>query len=312
MNAVMDMSRKNQCRYVAFVGVRRGVGTTTLTVNTAAILGVVARRKTLLLDVSGNESGVGDHLGVSDDCGLLGLTTPFLRAGQISAEELAEHVVRYEPGEPWQPGVSTLDVLPGFNRGELSPAEADRLRSYRGVHLVNAVCRAARLAGYEFVVSDNGAWGDIPKSAMLLNSERAVVVTTSRESDVSRIRLPLNRLEGIGRSALVVFNGISRTKLYLAYGDARLKHEREPILKNLPHEATPPISETYLAECVERGKPAALHMLERVQSRPDKFASALVAVAGNVDPQVSERLLDSQGRPLRMGILRSLVDLLVD
>ncbi len=152
----MKTHQEHPCTSLVFYGVRRGVGTTTLAVNVATLLGIVARRRTLLLDLGGNEVRASTYLGVSDERGLLGLMTPFLKRGRISAEELAMQTVRYEPGAPWDRSVSQLDILCGFDRAHLSDAEREGLCADREAFLVAAVHKSACSADYEFVIADGG------------------------------------------------------------------------------------------------------------------------------------------------------------
>jgi integrase/cellulose biosynthesis protein BcsQ len=303
---------KGDLKSVAFVGVRHGVGTTTLAVNMAAILGVVARCKTLLLDLSGNASGVEDHLGISRGRNLLNLTTPFLSAGQITIEDLAEQTVRYEPGEPWSTGVSALDIVPGFRRDQLSSAEADRVFAYRGVQLVRAVCQAANQAGYEFVLLDNGIWQeDIPRNAMLINSEQVVLVSTDHRADVARLEFTPGLLKDVGCTTLVAINGTTRLGFESQYYGARFMSTGEPVLEALAYQVVPLAKETYLSRCKEQGIPITIHKLEHTPLRLDPFASAMIAVAHHIDPQVDENLLDSEGKPVRTRTLEAFIDRLV-
>jgi cellulose biosynthesis protein BcsQ len=237
---MMGPHQKSQCKSVAFVGVRHGVGTTTLAVNVAAILGVAARRKTLLLDTSGNEHGVNDHLHLSGGHNLLNLTTPLLSTGQITVENLAEQVVRYEPGEPWPIGVSALDIVPGFRWDQLSPAETDKIFAYRGVQLIRAVRQAANQAGYKFVLLENGVWQEnTPRNAMLINSEQVVLVSTNHSADVVRLEFTPESLRNIGCTTLAAINGTTRSDFKSQYGERRYSSTSKPILETLTYKTIP-------------------------------------------------------------------------
>jgi cellulose biosynthesis protein BcsQ len=282
---------------VTFVGVSPGAGTTTLAINMAALLGVVARQKTLLLDTSGNRRGICYHLGVPSTGGLLALATPWLRNGCVSADKLVQQVVHYEPGRPWPPGVSALDILPGFDRDALSPTEADRIFAYRGIQLVHAVCQAAQDAGYEFVLLDNGDWKDsslgvlVPGSAnaMVFVSEHVILVSSSSDESVRAAERFFGSLRAGGRSALIVFN---RTKGW------SFRMNYEDLLKRLPHRLVPSAEKAFWGECEVQRTPAVLCGAGRAPRQRDGTVKALIDVARDLFPQVKQAMRDSQGRPL--------------
>lgn len=264
-----------------------------MAVNVAAILGVVARRKTLLLDLSGDGRGVSDRLGISGDRSLLGLTTPFLRDGYISPNELTRQVVRYEPGEPWPAGVSALDILPGFDRAGLSAADEQRLHAYYGVALVRAVCESACLAGYQFVLADGGIWWEEKIGlGMLGDSAQVFLVSSLEEDDVLSIGGPLAQMRARDWRAWVIFNRSHRLRF-------ELKYQIVDFPEDLLCAFVPP-AEKYLEECRARGLPAALLELRAAGRRPSRFASGCVAVACLIDRRLKNKMRDSRGRPLRV------------
>ena len=300
----MDAHQKSTCKPVAFFGVRPGVGTTTLAVNVAAILGVVARRKTLLLDLSGNDRGVGAHLGISDDRGLLGLTTPFLQDGYISTEELAKQVVRYEPGAPWPNGVSGLDVLLGFDRARLSPAEEQRLCAYYGVALVRAVCESSHLTGYEFVLVDNGGWlNEKMGLGMLRDSGQVFLVSSPQVGDVLKVESIVKQWRGQGWYSLVVFNKARSWRFEWEYRGVGF-------LEKLKYTPVPPAKTEYLEKRRVQGVPAALLSLQSAGRSPDRFTSALIDVASKIDLRLRDEMLDSYLVPISRGRLDRIGDLL--
>jgi hypothetical protein len=280
---------------IAFVGTSSGVGATTLIVNTATILGVVARRRTLLLDLSGNARGVCDLLGGSNTGGVLKLISPWLGDGVISPKELLQQIGRYDPGGPWMPGASALDILPGFDRAMLSPTEAENIYAFRGAHLVGAICQAAYEAGYEFVLWDNGVWqpmaGGIDpfsQNEIVLNAKHVVLVSKASEDGAKDVQKLLPAWRATDQSILVVFNMAG--KLFNILYDIDLG--------GLPYQVVPSIDATSLADCEERGVPAALCGLEYAQKRRERFVKASVAIARRLAPQLGEVLHDSQGQPL--------------
>jgi MinD-like ATPase involved in chromosome partitioning or flagellar assembly len=286
-------TQQSRCTSVTFFGVRSGVGVTTLAVNVAAILGVVARRKTLLLDLSGNGRGVSSALGIPGDRGLLSLTTPFLMDGHVSPDELTRQIVRYEPGEPWPAGVSALDVLPGFDRAGLSAADEQRLHAYYGVALVRAVCESACLAEYEFVLADGGV-GLREKIGlgMLRDSAQAFLVSSPEESDVFDIGDPLGRMRARGWHTRVVFNQSHKLRF-------EFKYRNDVFLEQSACTFVPPAEGRHLEESRIRGLPAALLGLQGVERRLSKFASGCVGAACLIDQRLKGELRDYRGRPLR-------------
>jgi len=305
----MEDMWENKGLSILFIGVRRGVGTTTLVVNIAAILGIVARCRTLLLDVSGNEVGVCDYLGIPNTAGILNLTTPFLEKGRISSAELAKEVVRYEPGTSWPTGVSRLDVLPGFDWNQLSPAEKDRIHSYRGVYLVSAVCESAHKAGYEFILADGGIWPKQPRGMWLGMSQRLdriVLVSTARSDNIEAdVKLPVEILSNQMKwPILLILTYAPKRRLEFAW-----QHKYELLLDKLDHVLVPPAEAECLDEYAAHGIPLALHELQNAGQQRSDFTSALVTVVFKFDPKLSAKMLDSQGRQLRIGrgILGSLL-----
>lgn len=287
------VEQQSKCTTITFFGVRSGVGVTTLAANVAAILGIVACRRTLFLDLSGDGRGVSDRLGISGDRGLLGLTTPFLRDGHISPDELARKVVRYEPGGPWPTRVSALDVLPGFDRASLSATDEQRLHAYYGVALVKAVCESACLAGYEFVLADGGVWlKERIGLGMPDDSAQVFLVSSSEEDDVLSIGGPLTQMRARDWHAWVIFNRSHR----LRFG---FKYQIVDFPEDLLCAFVPP-AERHLEECRSQGLPAALLELQAAGRRPSKFVSSCVAVAYLTDQQLKGEMRDSRGRPLRV------------
>jgi len=295
-----DIRRENRSLSILFIGAKRGVGTTTLTVNIAAILGVVARRRTLLLDISGNEVGVCDYLGIPNKGGILNLTTPFLEKRHISPGELAREVVRYEPGTPWPTGVSRLDVLSGFVWNRLSPAEKDYIHSYRGIYLVKAVCESAREAGYEFILADGGVWPKQRRGMWLGLSQCldcVVLVSTAQSNDVvADVRLPVEILRGYMKwPTLLVLTYAPKRWLKFAW-----QHRGEVFFDTINYMLVPSIEKENLDKYAARGIPLTIHELQDTKQRPSAFTLALVSVASVFDPDLNMRMLDSQGRQLRM------------
>jgi hypothetical protein len=286
------VERQSRCTTVTFFGIRPGVGVTTLVINVAALLGVSAHRKTLLLDLSGNERGVSSHLGISSDHGLLDLATLFLRDGHISSDDLARHVVRYEPGAPWLAGASALDILPGFDRAGLSLADKQRLHAYYGVALVKALCESACLAGYEFILADGGIWHKEEIGlGMLDDSAQAFLVSSSDENDVLSIADPLRGILARGWYPLLVFNQSQELAFRFTYGN-------EGILKQLACAFVPQVKKGYMEESKIRGLPAALLGLHGIERRLNKFTSGCVAVACLIDQQLKGEMRNCRVRLL--------------
>jgi hypothetical protein len=284
--------QQGKCTTITFFGIRPSVGVTTLAVNVAAILGIVARRKTLLVDLSGDGRGVSSQPAGLGNRSLLGLTTPFLRTGCISPDELARQIVRYEPGEPWPAGVSALDVLPGFERARLLPADKQRLHAYYGVALVRAVCESACLAGYEFVLADGGvALKEKIGLGMLGDSVQAFLVSSPEENDVFSIGDSLGRIRGRGWHTWVIFNRSHKLRF-------EFKYQSESFPEGMQCAFVPPM-EKYLEECRALGLPVALLELQAAGRRPGKFASGCVAVACLIDRRLKDKMRDSRGHPLR-------------
>jgi hypothetical protein len=125
------------------------------------------------------------------------------------------------------------------------------------------------------------------ETAMALNAEDVVLVNTSTKYDVRSVWHPFRLLRSKNRSVLVAFN-LARRWFKMAYGD----------LEGVPHEAVPPAKEAFLAECEKQKVPAVLRGLERASWRRDRFTAALLAVAGRLNPQLDEVMLDSRGRQL--------------
>ncbi len=284
----MSNQHERQTVPVIFLSVHPGIETAFLAANVAAIIGVVARRKTLLLDLSDNKARINTCLGISADHNLLNLVAPFLRDGRISVDDLAKQVQHYEPGGLWADGISALDALPGFDRSHLSPAEMDRLSTYREVELVNAVYESAKQAGYEFVLADGGAWPKaISGMGVGLSSKQgwAILVSTDQEQDMLSTERPIQFLRNIGWNILGVFTCTREWQFKLGYGDA-------PFLKGLAYITLP------LEKRGAERAPMALLDLQDAKRPPGRFTKALIDIALRLEPGLRKTLLDSQGRPL--------------
>ncbi|MBN1139868.1 MAG: AAA family ATPase [Anaerolineae bacterium] len=134
-------------RVVASYSPKGGCGKTTLAVNLAALLGIVANRPTLLVDLNMNGGHVAVHLGLRDhDRTLYTLARAFM-VGQnkMSPKLVREHLTHV---------TGSLDVIPGIDRMEM--AGEQYLAGKQGADFAADLLQSAYQM-YDFVVLDMGS-----------------------------------------------------------------------------------------------------------------------------------------------------------
>jgi MinD-like ATPase involved in chromosome partitioning or flagellar assembly len=139
------------------VGDQRGVGTTTIAINSAAWLGCgdERNRQVLLVDASDNQRGVLQYLGLEPGRNHSQMIQAWLEKDSLDPQDVQNNISRYIPHTQSQNPVLDILVLPSTS---LSASDKDRLRSYRAYEFVSAMCHAARDTGYDFLIADLGAF----------------------------------------------------------------------------------------------------------------------------------------------------------
>ena len=146
----------------------------------AAILGILARRPTLLVDLSNRPQQTRNALGLNDAKGTEALLDQYIRANDLTADDVRQQIVSYV--------ISTDTNLAGRGFGFLAgpvkytPQYEDRLAAQRGVEFADLlVDRLAELV-YEHVVVDIGNTLDTLRGITLTNRAKLLVVVYEDEA----------------------------------------------------------------------------------------------------------------------------------
>lgn len=259
-----------------------GAGKTTMSCNVAALLGVVAQRKTLLLDANMNGGHVDLHMGVETDTTLASLAYLFHTRGELLPRQIQEHAV------PWRPGTS-LDILPGIQRVE--QAGDDPLRGQQGQTFVEALLTVAGRM-YDFIVVDIGSSVNSPvHRTVLALADGVIVVATPDRAALMDTKTTLETLEqvmGLERSRYTLVVNMWTDQAGLKRGDiTRFVGLSEAGL--VPYEST---GRMYLA--VNKGEPFVLMNLRNGDPEVQQVVEAMAGVAARVYPPM-DRIWESRG-----------------
>ncbi len=194
---------------VAFYGAKGGVGTTTLSINSAIALHRQLRRKVVLVDAN---LQFGDHrvfLDVGNDRHSIvdAVTSP-----GIDADLLANLVVHHDSG---------IDLLVAPTR----PEEAEHVSAERH-HMATIVETLRRM--YDYVIVDLDKRLDDHALDIISAADRLLVVMTADLSCIKNVRLVLETMTQIGVPDAAVELLLNRSNAYTGIGpksiEAVLKH----------------------------------------------------------------------------------------
>ncbi len=270
----------------AFWSPKGGVGKTTLACNVAALLGVVAQRKTLLVDANMNGGHVDLHMGIDTEVTIASLAYLFRAQGRLLPRHLKEHVV------PWKAGTA-LDVLPGIQRVEQAGEEP--LRGRQGQDFVDALLEVAgRL--YDFVVVDIGSSvNNAVHRTVLTSADGVVVIATPDRAALVDVRTTLETLESI--------LGLQRSRYTLVVNmwteAAGLKRGEIVRFVGLSEGGLVPLeTRGKMTLAVNAGQPFVLMNLGTGDPGERAIVDALAGVAARVYPPLTQ-IWEHRGRPSR-------------
>jgi MinD superfamily P-loop ATPase/DNA-binding NarL/FixJ family response regulator len=174
-----------------------GDGKTFVATNLAYLLGVVGRRKTLLIDAD-PKANVHVALHVPEDRNLFGLLLSVLERspssgnfpGQVGPDEVSARTLSAFVSHFGDPKKSNLDVLVGLPRLELAghPSLRGRTNEERVRKIMLSLLRVAQQT-YDFVVVDCGPDYNYPIVwASIEGADRTLLVTTPLETSVKCVR----------------------------------------------------------------------------------------------------------------------------
>ena len=162
-----------------------GVGKTTVAVNLAVLLGVIANRPTLLIDANMVSGHVAHLLNLRPKRNIRNLATLFLaefpdadlEGAQLGPSTLREHATHFG---------GNLDALAGILRQEQASEPA--LRGRQGARFVKALLETAGRM-YEFVVIDLGSsFNNVIHRGVLLYSHLVLTVADTDRTTLSDVR----------------------------------------------------------------------------------------------------------------------------
>jgi pilus assembly protein CpaE len=251
---------------VAFYGAKGGVGTTTLSINSAIALHRQLRRSVVLVDAN---LQFGDHrvfLDVGNDRYSIvdAVTSP-----GIDADLLSNLVVHHDSG---------IDLLVAPTR----PEEAEHVSAERH-HMATVVETLRRM--YDYVVVDLDKRLDDHSLDIIAAADRMLVVMTADLSCIKNVRLVLETMNQIGVPDDAVELLLNRSNAYTGIGPRSI----EAVLKR---------TITYQVVNDYRTAISALNSGEPfLQARPDApVARSILDVVRAIDSHPRERRVASSGQ----------------
>ena len=248
-----------------------GVGKTFLAVNLGCALGVVANRKTVIVDADMNAGNVHTHLRLSKAKNIFALATTFAAyRNQITAEMVNEHLSRYRGNLFVLVGIPTMSVA-----GEAPLAGA------QGGLLMEALLGVLReRLHFDFIVLDLGQsyHNDIHLRALELSDKNLLVVTPEVPAvlDLKNALPPLERMVRVIDPA--------RFKLVLNRYNEELGVTRKDILKalQLPEFAAIPDGGSEVSLSINRHEPVVL------AGKRNPLSDALIGMSNGFYPYLNE------------------------
>lgn len=135
-------------------GAAPGFSSFGLAASLAAMLALLARRRTLLIDFSLEPDMAQDILGQGYSKSIEALVDRFIHTGGLSEKEVHEQVAQYSPPSELGLGNRTLDLL--ITPEEITPRYRDRLAAQRGAEFAVLLVEACKRLEYEFAIINLG------------------------------------------------------------------------------------------------------------------------------------------------------------
>lgn len=257
-----------------------GVGKTTLAANLAAMLGVLAGRPTIALDVNANGGHLDIHMGAweysSGGTGLVFLANLFHARGVLTVQDLFQASVHLGKGK----GDWPLYLLPGISRPEMASQPA--LVGEQGERFVRTLLDVASMR-FDFVVVDCGSNLNIAMHrACLTQATRIIAVVAPDVPSVVDTRSHLQALFNLGvpQDKVVIVLNFWSPEAGLDAGDIAQRLE-QPLAARVPYESRFPVS-------VNRGVPFVIAYLRDVDPGASNAVEALLSLGAYFYPALQE------------------------
>lgn len=145
-----------------------------LAASLAAILALLARRRTLLIDFSFEPDLAQQILGQGYSKSIEALAERFIHTGGLSEEDVREQVTPYSPPAELGLGDRTLDLL--ATPKEITPRYRDRLAAQRGAEFAVLLVEACKRLEYEFAIINLGRSLDTLRGIVLTEHADLTIV----------------------------------------------------------------------------------------------------------------------------------------
>jgi MinD-like ATPase involved in chromosome partitioning or flagellar assembly len=282
---------------IAFWSTKGGDGKTTLAVNCACLLALVAGQRVLLVDADMNGGRIALHLDIAPGQNTLFHLASDYRAGgnRLEARQLRARVVPVDRAlDPRTKAVeSRLEALLGLT--QIQQASSDDLFGRQGQQFIHDLLRLAREL-YDFVIVDLGSSTQHgPHFGALQAADRVVFVNTSDRSSLFFNRETLR--------ALVRGADLRADKFKLVINryapEDRLDLKDVAEFMGLPVFATVPENRNRaMTAAINQGRPFVLDHLGKNDGDAEATVRGLLAVAEGLYPSLG-RLLAARPGPAR-------------
>ncbi len=248
-----------------------GVGKTFLAVNLACALGIVANRKTVIVDADMNAGNVHTHLRLNKVKNIFALATTFAAYhNHLTAEMIEEHLTRYRGNLFVLVGIPTMSVA----------GEAPLAGRQGGLLLESLIGALREMLSFDFIVIDLGqSYHNAVHLATLEMSDQNLLVVTPEVPAVLDLKNALPPLEKVVRVI-----DPARFKLVLNRYNEELGVTRKDILKalQLPEFAAVPDGGTEVSLSINRHEPIVL------AGKRNPLSDALIGMSQGFYPYLRE------------------------
>ncbi len=227
----------------------------------AALYGMLAHRRTLLVDLSLESDAANQRLGFADPRSIEPLVRHFLRAGTLDHGIIQQQIIRYEAPIWLGPVSGYFDLLAG--PATLTAHYRDSLAAQRGEAFAGQLHTQIASLEYDVVIVDFGRSLDTLRGAVIADRADLVAVVCQRQDEASRTYIP-QRLQG------QPFVGILERLVLVEAGTAPFPHPR----------------------FVES-------LTSRARSFQDATSRTALELAERLHPAIQSELKDSDGHPIR-------------
>jgi pilus assembly protein CpaE len=266
-----------QRQIVASYSPKGGVGKTTLGVNLATLLGVVANRPTILIDSNMNGGHVALHLNLKHSYTIYTLARDFLMHAprdRMTPQLVRQHLTHYD---------GSLDVLVGISRME--QAGEEYLAGAQGELFIASLLEMTQQMA-DFVILDMGSsYNNALHRAALKRAHAILLLVTPDVAAVEDARKALETLK--------LFMDVSRDRVQLVVNywtqDSGL---RLPDIVNrvkLPSRGAVPWDQTArITHSINIGRPHSLVAFEDATlRREDDVLKAMIEIAASIYPPMT-------------------------